>query len=113
LIKSHEIFLEECKYLEEARIYIKKGFSMPKTIHGKRLEDFLVINRKDLEVDSTATTTTTTTSYESKCCQTEVAEVETDEVVIIDNVEPDENEPKRQRKILIGKNVEKKQDISY
>ena len=48
LVKTHEIFLEECKHLEEAKIYIKKGFSVPKTIHGKTLEEYLVINRKDL-----------------------------------------------------------------
>ena len=48
LTKTHETFLDECKYLEEARIYLKKGIQVPKTIHGKTLEDFLVINRKDL-----------------------------------------------------------------
>ena len=48
LLKTQEIFLDECRHLEEAKIYIKKGFSVPKTIHGKTLEEYLVINRKDL-----------------------------------------------------------------
>ena len=48
LVKTHEAFLDECKHLEEAKDYIKKGFSVPKTIHGKTLEEYLVINRKDL-----------------------------------------------------------------
>ena len=50
LTKTHGIFLEECKYLEEAKSYIKKGYSVPKTIHGKTLEEYLVINRKELGI---------------------------------------------------------------
>jgi len=50
LVKTHEAFLDECKHLEEARDYYKNGFSVAKTIHGKTLEDYLVINRKDLGI---------------------------------------------------------------
>jgi uncharacterized membrane protein len=44
LSKTYEIFLNECRYLEESKIYLKRGIAIPKTIHGKTLAEYLVIN---------------------------------------------------------------------
>ena len=44
LSKTYEVFLDECKYLEECKMYLKRGIVVPKTIHGKTLSDYLVID---------------------------------------------------------------------
>lgn len=46
LKKTHGLFLNECKYLEECKYYVARGISIPKTIHGKKLEDFLRFDEK-------------------------------------------------------------------
>ncbi|RNA40223.1 hypothetical protein BpHYR1_016366 [Brachionus plicatilis] len=43
LSKTYETFLDECRYLEECKLYLKRGIIVPKTIHGKTLSDYLVI----------------------------------------------------------------------
>ncbi len=42
--KTHETFLDECKYLEECKYYHQKGMNLPNTIHGKKLFDYLFLN---------------------------------------------------------------------
>ena len=46
LPKSFETFLNECKYLEECRIYKQRGINFQKTVHGKTLTEHLFSNCK-------------------------------------------------------------------
>lgn len=44
LKKTHAQFLDECRYLEECKYYFKRGIAVPKTIHGKTLFDYLIVD---------------------------------------------------------------------
>jgi hypothetical protein len=58
LFKTYDSFLNECKYLEECKLYINRGIQVPKTIHGKKLTDYLVIDLKSNEFDSSSNLST-------------------------------------------------------
>ena len=47
LTNTYETFLNECKYLEECKAYLKRGVVVPKTIHGKKLTEYLVIDTSE------------------------------------------------------------------
>ncbi len=47
--KTYDTFLNECRYLEECKIYLKQGISLPRTIHGKKLTEYLVLERSQNE----------------------------------------------------------------
>jgi hypothetical protein len=44
LVKTFNAFLEESKNLSETKLSIEQGSSVAKSIHGKQLQDFLVIH---------------------------------------------------------------------
>ena len=48
LVKTYDTFLNECKYLDECKGFFKLGRTLPKTIHGKTLNQYLVISADDL-----------------------------------------------------------------
>jgi len=60
---TYESFLNECRYLEECKIYLKQGISLPKTIHGKKLNEFLVLGSNgesiNLEIEKKTQSTQT------------------------------------------------------
>lgn len=56
LIKTYDSFLNECKYLEECKLYINRGIQVPRTIHGKKLIDFLVIDLNSSEAETNIST---------------------------------------------------------
>lgn len=48
LSKTYATFLDECKYLDECKGFFKQGRTLPKTIHGKTLSQYLVISADEL-----------------------------------------------------------------
>ena len=48
LSKTYSTFLDECKYLDECKGFFKQGRTLPKTIHGKTLSQYLVISADEL-----------------------------------------------------------------
>ncbi|CAF0820877.1 unnamed protein product [Brachionus calyciflorus] len=65
LTKTYEVFLDECKYLEECKLYLKRGIIVPKTIHGKTLSDYLVIDTNPFQPPKKKSTTTVSTQTET------------------------------------------------
>ena len=45
LPKTKATFLDECKYLSEYKIYMKRGIKIPRTIHGKNIYQYLVVTQ--------------------------------------------------------------------
>ncbi|CAF0869417.1 unnamed protein product [Brachionus calyciflorus] len=62
LHKTYETFLAESKYLDECRIYLKKGIKFQKTVHGKNLIQHLnhnferTFNSVNIQTDSNENT---------------------------------------------------------
>ncbi len=52
--RAYKEFLEECKYLLETKESLKLGISLPKTIHGKTLKDFLRVNEEGQDIEKTS-----------------------------------------------------------
>ena len=59
LTKTYTTFLDECKHLDECKMYIKRGLHVPRTIHGKTLVDYLVIDTSIITGSSPTTAAAT------------------------------------------------------
>lgn len=130
--QTYAAFLDECKYLAECREYLSRGIGIPKTIHGKTLAEFLVIERDDkitatsvsvatqtdieitprVAVASSRSSTSTNTS--DPAAQNSHVDSSADLIENTNGEDFDESNntmdsdtPNKRKRILIGRNVEK------
>lgn len=134
--QTYTAFLDECKYLAECREYLSRGIGIPKTIHGKTLAEFLVIERDELKIAPTSVSVATQTDIEitprvavaSSRSSTSAPNNTTDPPAqnshvdssadLIEDINDredfdesnhtmDSDTPNKRKRILIGRNVEK------
>lgn len=122
--KTYSAFLDESKYLIECKEYLTRGISIPKTIHGRTLTEYLVIDTDRTNVSTVSTQTDIEIEPRHKASQNEQQNyhptVNSVELVgrkddqmgemAMSDVPFDSDEGKstpNRKRILVGKNVEK------
>lgn len=115
LLKTYQTFLNECKHLEECKLYLNRGIQVPKTIHGKNLIDYLVIDLKsephlnDVCISGNKEASTQTDTFLDQAVKRPFALI--DQTNINHSNDNIFVSPQKKR-LLIGKNAEKKSELS-
>lgn len=121
--KTYSAFLDESKYLIECKEYLSRGISIPKTIHGRTLTEYLVIDtdrtnlstvstQTDIEIEARHKPQNEQHSYHQTVNSVELVGRKDDQITMSDvpfggdSADEGKSTPNRKR-ILVGKNVEK------